>query len=248
MSLKKRIFIVIERILACITDKIVCISEAEKNSAIIYKIANKSKLELITNGIVISKVRDAESIKKEDLGIPIDSYIVGMIGRLEFQKAPDVFVKAGKLIKKEIPNAVFIIVGNGDLTDEIKKYAYQNDLKLIITGWVDNPYSYLKLFDIALLLSRWEGFGLAIAEYMAAEKNVIATRVDAIPTLIHDGVDGLLVEVDNPEDVKEKVCYIFNHPIEAKYMRDHALAKVKTNYDIGRVVDQHIKMFEKLLS
>ncbi len=50
-----------------------------------------------------------------------------------------------------------------------------------------------------MLLSRWEGFGLAVVEYMAAEKNVVATKIDAIPTLVDDGVDGLLVEMDNPK-------------------------------------------------
>ena len=57
----------------------------------------------------------------------------------------------------------------------------KNGLKLVITGWTDEPYSYLKVFDVAMLLSRWKGFGLAVVEYMAAEKNVVATKIDAIP-------------------------------------------------------------------
>ncbi len=89
---------------------------------------------------------------------------------------------------------------------------------------------------------------MAVVEYMAAEKNVVATRTDAIPTLIDDGVDGLLVEVDNPEDVKEKVMWLYNHPNEAKAMRDKALQKVIKRYDISRVVDQHVEMFNKLVN
>lgn len=50
---------------------------------------------------------------------------------------------------------------------------------------------------------------------MAAEKNVVATRIDAIPTLIEDGVDGLLVEVDNPQDAADKVLWLYHHPEEA---------------------------------
>ena len=57
----------------------------------------------------------------------------------------------------------------------------KNGLKLVITGWTDETYSYLKVFDVAMLLSRWKGFGLAVVEYMAAEKNVVATKIDAIP-------------------------------------------------------------------
>ena len=172
--------------------------------------------------------------------------VVGMIGRLSPQKAPDVFIRAAKLIHDEIPNSAFIIVGSGEEEEEVKACAKENGLNLIVTGWTDEPYSYLKVFDVAMLLSRWEGFGLAVVEYMAAEKNVVATKIDAIPTLVDDGVDGLLVEMDNPIDAAEKVLWLYRHPKEAAEMKSKALKKVIENYDISRVVDQHVEMFEEL--
>lgn len=148
---------------------------------------------------------------------------------------------------KEIPNSAFIIVGNGEEEEVVKTFAKENGLNLIVTGWTDEPYSYLKVFDVAMLLSRWEGFGLAVIEYMAAEKNVVATKIDAIPTLVDDGVDGLLVEMDNPKDAAEKVLWLYRHPKEATEMKSKALKKVIENYDISRVVDQHMEMFEELI-
>lgn len=230
------------------TDKIVCISEAEKVSAEREHIANDNKLELIPNGIDVEAVKCAVPKRRTDFGIADDAFVVGMIGRISPQKAPDIFIKSAKLIHDNIKNSAFIIVGDGEEREEVECFARENDLNLIITGWTDEPYSYLKMFDVAVLLSRWEGFGLAVVEYMAAEKNVVATRTDAIPTLIDDGVDGLLVEVDNPEDVKEKVMWLYNHPNEAKAMRDKALQKVIKRYDISRVVDQHVEMFNKLVN
>ena len=230
------------------TDKIVCISEAEKVSAERVRIANDNKLELIPNGIDVEAVKCAVPKRRMDFGIADDAFVVGMIGRISPQKAPDIFIKSAKLIHDNIKKSAFIIVGDGEEREEVECFARENDLNLIITGWTDKPYSYLKMFDVAVLLSRWEGFGLAVVEYMAAEKNVVATRTDAIPTLIDDGVDGLLVEVDNPEDVKEKVMWLYNHPNEAKAMRDKALQKVIKRYDISRVVDQHVEMFNKLVN
>lgn len=248
MKLKRIVYLLIEKCLSPFTDKIVCISEAEKNSALHEHIAKKNKLELIPNGIDVTAVKNAAAKDRGGLGITDDAFVVGMIGRLSPQKAPDVFIKAAKLINDTIHNSAFIIVGDGEEREEVERFANDNGLKLIVTGWTDEPYSFLKVFDVAVLLSRWEGFGLAIVEYMAAEKNVIATRTDAIPTLIDDGVDGLLVEVDNPEDVKEKVMWLYNHPNEAKAMRDKALQKVIKRYDISRVVDQHVEMFNKLVN
>lgn len=237
-----------EKCLSPLTDKIVCISEAEKVSAERERIANDGKLELIPNGIDVEAVKCAVPKRRMDFGIADDAFVVGMIGRISPQKAPDIFIKSAKLIHDNIKNSAFIIVGDGEEREEVECFARENDLNLIITGWTDEPYSYLKMFDVAVLLSRWEGFGLAVVEYMAAEKNVVATRTDAIPTLIDDGVDGLLVEVDNPEDVKEKVMWLYNHPNEAKAMRDKALQKVIKRYDISRVVDQHVEMFNKLVN
>ena len=236
-----------EKILSPCTDKIVCISKAEKASAEREHIAKDDKLALIPNGIDVNAVRNAVAKSRSELGIAEDAFVVGMIGRLSPQKAPDVFIRAAKLIHDEIPNSAFIIVGSGEEEEEVKAFAKENGLELVVTGWTDEPYSYLKVFDVAMLLSRWEGFGLAVVEYMAAEKPVVATNTDAIPTLIKDGTDGLLVEVDNPEDVRDKVIWLYNNPGKAKIMQQRALDKVIKNYDINRVVEQHVQMFSNLL-
>ena len=247
-SMKLGVFKVLEQLLAHFTDKIVCISEAEFESAIDKNISSEDKLELIPNGIDIDAVRSAIAVKRSHLGIADDAFVVGMIGRLSAQKAPDVFIRAAEIIHKEIPNSAFIIVGDGEQREEIETFAQQHGLHLVVTGWTDKPYSYLKTFDVAILLSRWEGFGLAIVEYMAAEKNVVATRADAIPSLIEDGEDGFLVDIDNSEQAADKVLWLHIHPNEAEEMRQKALRKVKDKYDINRVVKQHINMFNELIA
>jgi len=242
------IYLCLERLLASCTDKIVCISEPERQSALRKRIAPEGKLALIPNGIDVEAVRNAVGLSRGRLGIADDAFVVGMIGRLSPQKAPGVFIRAAKLIHDEIPNSAFIIVGNGEEEAEVRNFAKENSLQLLVTGWTDEPYSYLKVFDVAMLLSRWEGFGLAVVEYMAAEKNVVASRTDAIPTLVEDGVDGLLVDVDSPQDAAEKVLWLYRHSDEAARMRVNALKKVIEKYDIKRVVNQHMEMFNNLIN
>ena len=245
--MKSHCYVYLERFLSFFTDKVVCISDDERKSALLHHVVQEKKMELIPNGIDIEAVRMAKAKERTECGIPEDAVIIGMIGRLTPQKAPDIFIRSAQLILPYIKNAFFIIVGDGEDREEIAKYAEMNKIPLLITGWTSEPYSYLKLFDIALLLSRWEGFGLAIAEYMAAGKSLIATQVDAIPSLVKDGVEGLLVSVDSPEEVLEKVLFLYHHPEQAAAMRKHAYEKVVTNYDVQRVARQHLKMFEELM-
>jgi len=246
--IKLKVFKTMEQALAHVTNKVVCISQAEHDSAIYNNVCSEDKLAFIPNGIDIDAVRSAIAVKRSHLGIADDAFVVGMIGRLSAQKAPDVFIRAAEIIHKEIPNSAFIIVGDGEQREEIEDFAQQHGLHLVVTGWTDKPYSYLKAFDVATLLSRWEGFGLAIVEYMAAEKNVVAARADAIPSLIEDGKDGFLVDIDHPEQAADKVLWFYSHSKEAKEMRQKALRKVKSKYDIKRVVKQHINMFDGLIS
>ena len=246
MNKKGLVYKIIERFLSCFTDKIVCISKAEYVSAIENGIDDGKKLEIIENGIDVRAVQRAQAVDRESLGIPYNAFVVGMIGRISPQKAPDTFINAAYLINKKIPNTYYIIVGSGEDEENIKQEAEKMGVNLIVTGWTDKPYSYLKIFDVAVLLSRWEGFGLAIAEYMAAEKNFVATNVDAIPTIVSDGIDGELVNVDSPQEVADKVYFYYTHPMEAAEIREKAKKKVVEKYDISRVVQQHKKIFEEL--
>lgn len=248
---KKAIYTMIEKIAAPFCDKIICISDAEKQSALDKKICKEDKLQVIFNGVDIEAYENGAhgAVKRQDLNIPEDAFVVGMVGRISQQKAPDVFIKMAKQVKDEVPNAHFIIVGNGNREDEIRKYAKDNGFSdsLHITGWVDNPMSYVELFDVACLLSRWEGFGLVLPEYMMAGKPIVASKVDAIPNIIKDGENGLLVEVDNAKETSKAILKIYNN----KSMRNHlircGLEDSHNRFDARRVSEEHQRLFETIV-
>lgn len=251
-SYKKRVmYTAIEKMAAPFCNKIICISEAEKQSALDKKICVEKKLQVIFNGVDIEAYECGEhgKVKRADLNIPEDAFVVGMVGRISPQKAPDVFVKMARLVKDEVPNAHFIIVGNGNQEAEIRKYAEDNDFSenLHITGWVDNPMSYVELFDVACLLSRWEGFGLALPEYMMAGKPIVASRVDAIPNIIRDGENGLLVEADDATRASEAVLRIYREKELKDKLILQGLEDVHSRFNARRVSEEHGMLFHELL-
>lgn len=247
---RKVMYTAIEKVAAPFCDKIICISDAEKQSALDKKICREDKLQVIFNGVDIEAYENEVhgTVKRKDLNIPEDAFVVGMVGRISPQKAPDVFIKMAKHVKDKVSNAHFIIVGNGDQEAEIKKYAKDNDFldSLHITGWVDNPMSYVELFDVACLLSRWEGFGLVLPEYMMARKPIVASRVDAIPNIIRDGGNGLLVEMDDVVGASAAVLKLYlNNNLKSKLI-DKGLETVYKKFDVQRMTRETEKLFEEV--
>ena len=248
---KKAIYTAIEKVAAPFCDKIICISDSEKKSALNKKICREDKLQVIFNGVDIESYENGDHgvVKREDLKIPEDAFVVGMVGRMSPQKAPDVFVEMAKQVKDEAPNTHFIIVGSGNQENEIRKYAKDNGFSdsLHITGWIDNPMSYMELFDVACLLSRWEGFGLVLPEYMMVGKPIVASRVDAIPNIIRDGENGLLVEADDATGASKAVLQIYRE----SGLRDRLVAQgfkdVHKRFNARRVSEEHEKLFERLV-
>lgn len=250
-AMKKVIYTAIEKIAAPFCDKIICISDAEKQSALDKKICREDKLQVIFNGVDIESYENGVhgAVKRKDLNIPEDAFVVGMVGRMSPQKAPDIFVKMAKKVKDVVPNAHFIIVGNGNQEAEIRKYAEENGFAdcLHITGWVDNPMSYVEIFDVACLLSRWEGFGLALPEYMMAGKPIVASSVDAIPNIIRDGENGLLVEMDDDIGASEAVLRIYWDKSLKDKLVLQGMEDVHNRFNARRVSEEHEILFENMV-
>lgn len=238
-SKKKKIFVTLEKIMSHFCDAIICISEAEKVAALKNKICSQEKLHVIYNGI------DFEEYKKKHIEFPIpnDAFVVGMVGRICEQKAPDTFVKMAGIIKQKIPNAYFIIVGDvieGEYEERkmIENLAKEREVPLLITGWVDNPMDYMDRFDVGCLLSRWEGFGLVIPEYMLTQTPIVASRVDAIPYLIHNGENGFLVDCDDWKSAAERVIELKENNKKREAFIENGLKTVKERFDARRVAKE----------
>ena len=246
------LYVLVERVAAIFCDKIICISEAEKQSALNKKICREDKLCIICNGVDIEECETNlhNCVTRNDMKIPDCAFVFVMVGRISEQKAPDIFIRAAKLIKNKIPSAHFIIVGSGELEGKIRSYAENNDLAAVlhITGWVKNPFSYVGLFDVACLLSRWEGFGLVLPEYMIAKKPIVASNVDAIPYIVQDHENGLLVSPNDPVDVYRAVIELKENSGLKRLLIENGYQTVNNKFNIKRVALDTEELIEKIIS
>lgn len=245
---KKRVYKFIEKILAHLTDYIVAISECEKTRAINNRICEIDKIGVILNGIDIEEYDNKKKYTEKDTRIPEGAYVIGTVGRLSFNKAQDTFIKAASMIKEIIPNAFFILVGDGPdrkkIEDLIKDYSLEDCT--MITGWIEDPYQYIDCFNQGMLLTRWEGFGLVLAEYMLANVPIIATNIDSIPELIAHRENGMLVRVDDVEGIVQASVEYFNNLELTANNVSMGNKIVREKFDVKRVVEEHEKLFEKI--
>lgn len=242
---KKRFYRFTEKILAVITDKIVMISEYEKRIALENKICRENKTEVIYNGINLERCNSVKT-EKTRFGYNENDFIIGCAARLSEQKDPLLFADVAGCIAKKHPDARFLWVGDGELKEKFTAALKRKNVldKTTVTGWVENPYEYISIFDVAVLFSKWEGFGLCLAEYMALGKPVVATDVGAVSEIIQDGVCGKLTECRNPDRIAEIITAYKQDP-DLKNIRQKC-KKASEKFDFKRTADQTMKMIADL--
>ena len=245
---KKKIFALIEKILAIKTDRIINISKSEYESALKYKIAPKKKMCIIENGIDFTKFKNNDKNREEtrkEYNIKENETVIGVVGRLSEQKDPMTMIKAFELVHKENKNTRLMYVGSGELEEEVKQYARDNNIldKIIITGWVKNVEKYIPAFDIAVLPSKWEGFGLVLIEYMACDKPIIATNVGGIKDIIKDNENGLLISIESGKELVNKILELVkNNSLKINIIENNK--KYRNLYDINLLIYKHKKIIQ----
>ena len=245
---KKKFFALIEKMLTLKTKMIINISKSEYDSAIKNKIAPEKKMCIIENGIDFDKFKDNNKYRKETrekYNIKDEEIVIGVVGRLSEQKDPMTMIKAFKLVNDVKSNTKLMYVGSGNLEEDVKGYAKEAGIldKIIITGWVSNVEEYIPAFDIAVLPSKWEGFGLVLIEYMACDKPIVASDIGGIPDIIKDKENGLLCKCNDYKDLSEKLLYLINNNEIAYRMIENNI-DYRKKYDIKLVVKKYEELFK----
>ena len=227
---KGRIFIykLVEKFLSYFTKKFILISKSEYEEAQKIGISAR-KLELVYNGIDVESLDASSNI--ENL-LPKDRYIIGMVGRITEQKNPLFFVEFAKEVVKKYPETLFVIVGDGELRKQVENRIAEYNMahNFSITGWVSTPEKYIEQFNQAVLFSKWEGFGLAVAEYMLYQKKILITGIDGMVDLIEDGYCGFIIK--DLDDAVKKSHIFREDSVLSNKLSINAYKKVINNFNV----------------
>ena len=216
--LRRTAYIKIERSVGRYTDVFLAVGSAVAAEAIVRGIAPAERVRTI--GVGVGKALNAPGVgdraeARRILGVPPGMHVVGTVGRLAFQKAPEDFVLALAGLRRADVFGVWI--GDGELRAKTERLAAKHGLsgRMLFTGERRDVDALLPGLDVFAMASRYEGLPCAIVEAMGAGLPVVATAVNAVPDVVVAGETGLLVPPGAPDQLGRAVAYLIDHPAEA---------------------------------
>lgn len=231
-------------------DRIVAVSDEIKKDMLRYRIPEK-KIMVIDNGIDVGRFNReiaTENIKKE-FGLNGNIKVIGTIGSLKVEKGHTYLLKVAKEVIKSIKDVRFFIVGDGPLRKRLEDEAKDLGIKgnIIFTGLRNDVPELLSIMDIFVLPSIKEGLPIVLLEAMASKKPVIATKVGAVPKVIEDNKDGILVAPGNINELKEAMIFLLTNKKLSKELSQNAYNKVASEFSSQTMCAKYSEIYKKVL-
>ena len=251
--LSNQLILELEKITAGFKDKIIVNSEFDYQTALKKRICSSDKIIKIHNGINPEKLsflpRERARqflLEKTEHNSQDQKYIIGSVANFYKTKGLDYLIKAISLLEAKYKplNARYIIIGDGSQRPALENLIKNNNLedKVFLVGRITDAYKYLKAFDIFVLPSLKEGFPWIILEAMAAEIPIIATKVGALPEIIENNKQGVLVQPKNSEELAEKIIELIQNQKKSQDFQIQAKQKLN-QFSVFKMIEQIEKLF-----
>jgi glycosyltransferase involved in cell wall biosynthesis len=214
-------YVEVERRLGRLTDQFLAVGGAVAAQAISLGIAPAERIRAIASAISADIPPTSPARRKSAralLGLPEDALVIGTVGRLAPQKAPQDMVAAFEAMGRT--NAYLVWVGAGPLMAATRKLLARKGLadRFLLLGERRDVPALLPAFDVFALASHYEGLPCSIVEAMTCGVPVVATAVNAVPEVVVPGRTGLLVPPGSPRLMGKALAYLLDHPDEGTRM------------------------------
>lgn len=207
------------------------------------------KLRVIANGVDVAQFAGAGPGRfRASLGVAPNQRLVGMVGRLENIKGPQVLLEAFGLLARTRPDLVLAFVGPGGLAKPLADRALDLGLgdRVLLAGARDDIPRVLADLDLVVLPSLSEGLPFALLEAMAAGKPVVASAVGYIPSVLHNGRTGVLSPPGDSESLAAAMALLLENPEVARDMGRNAQAEVERRFSLNGMLEAYDDLYREL--
>jgi glycosyltransferase involved in cell wall biosynthesis len=203
----------------------------------------------VHEGIDVEHVLAAPPVNvHEAFWLPHGSPVVGNVAALVPHKGQRYLVDAAHLVVQQIPDARFVILGEGELREHLEKQVHEHRLEkhVLLPGFRTDVLGCIKGFDLFVMSSVTEGLGTSLLDAMACARPIVATRAGGIPEIVEDEVNGLLVPVRDHHALADATVRALKDAEMRKRMGDAGFARVNERFTVERMVAETATVYEQV--
>jgi len=242
-GIKKSILCMCEKIAIACSDRVLCVSESVRQEMVELGLAVNKKTYVLgkgsSNGInledyeqTLQRPLGAEKIRCK-LNIPLQSRVIGFVGRITRDKGINELVDAFLIVKKEFPDLVLLVVGRKDSAETVEpriRKELEENRDIILVGHVNDPAPYYMLMDLLVLPTYREGFPNVVLEAGAASIPTVGTYATGVVDAVIDNETGLLSPIGDIEALASNISLLLSNQELARNMGFAAKRYVTENF------------------
>jgi glycosyltransferase involved in cell wall biosynthesis len=205
----------------------------------------------IHEGIDVDHVRAAPPVNvHETFWLPHHAPVVGNVAALVPHKGQRYLVEAAHLVVQEMPDARFLVLGEGELREHLEKQVHEHHLEkhVLLPGFRTDVLGCMKGFDLFVMSSVTEGLGTSLLDAMACARPVVATRAGGIPEIVEDGVTGVLVPPRDARALARAIVALLKDEPARRRMGDAGHQRVLERFTVDQMVNETAAVYRRLVA
>ena len=173
--------------------------------------------------------------------------MVGNVAALVPHKGQRYLIEAAHLVVQRVPDARFIILGEGELREQLERQVKDHHLEkhVLLPGFRTDVLGCIKGFDIFVLSSITEGLGTSLLDAMACGKPIVATDAGGIPEVVDQGISGTIVRARDARAMANAIVELLSDERRRRSMGEAGLARVKARFTVERMVAATAKVYAR---
>src|SRR5712691_10112220 len=203
----------------------------------------------VHEGIDVDHVLAAPPVNvHEAFFLPHGAPVVGNIAALVPHKGHRYLIDAAHLVVQQVPDARFVILGEGDLREHLQKQVHEHRLEkhVLLPGFRTDVLGCLKTFDLFVMSSVTEGLGTSLLDAMAASRPIVATTAGGIPEIVEEGVNGLLVPTRDHHALADAIVRALKDAALRREMGEAGYARVNERFTVERMVSDTADVYKRV--
>jgi L-malate glycosyltransferase len=203
----------------------------------------------VHEGIDVEHVAAAEPVNiHETFWLPHHAPVVGNVAALVPHKGQRYLIEAAHQVVQEIPDARFVILGEGELREQLERQVRDHHLEkhVLLPGFRTDVLGCIKGFDLFVMSSVTEGLGTSLLDAMACSRPIVATTAGGIPEIVEDGVNGLLVAPRDARALADAIVGALRDERLRQRFGAAGFARVKARFTVERMVEQTVAVYARV--